>query len=372
MKRRKTIEDLYREVKDFDLVLTHDAALADALNRRLNSPRIGPFAETVKNYVLKKTRYTHKDELLDEQKIVSSLAGQTGSYQKARYFLSLLEDCWNKMEGIDPSYFPVPEFMQIPENVFRFFKTRRTYWLEAGRIVFSQKARIAVIEKELLSPFEGSVLPSFAENISLFSEEKADFPGFCVFDTNHDLIQAVARSIHVENQQNFGIVVDEGSLYSSTIKGALLAKGVNIIGQKDVMDDIPFRQTLSVLRMSLDAEALLIRDVAGFLGLMGARMLTENYSYFLKDYPENEPGFEKVTKLYQDIRQIKDMTFQEFIRTYPLYAGHYLESIVRNYSFENKMIVESLSELEYLLFLFGHELGKNVKGVVLADARSSL
>ena len=81
MKQRKTIEELYQDVKDYDLVLTHDAALADALKRRMERPRIGPFVETVKNHVQNRTRYTHPDALLDEKNIVTELAAETGSFQ---------------------------------------------------------------------------------------------------------------------------------------------------------------------------------------------------------------------------------------------------------------------------------------------------
>ena len=114
MKKRKTIEQIYMETKDFDLILTHDPALADALNRRIDRPRIGPFAETVKHYIIKKTRYTDSFPLLDEQTIINELSGIVGNFQKARYYLSLMEDCYNKMSEIDSVLVPLPEFIEIP------------------------------------------------------------------------------------------------------------------------------------------------------------------------------------------------------------------------------------------------------------------
>ena len=48
MKRAKTIDEIYEEVRDYDLVLTADAALATALNARIDRPVVGFFAVTPK------------------------------------------------------------------------------------------------------------------------------------------------------------------------------------------------------------------------------------------------------------------------------------------------------------------------------------
>ena len=46
MERAKSIDELYDEVKDYDLVITNDAALASALNARIDRPIVGFFAMT--------------------------------------------------------------------------------------------------------------------------------------------------------------------------------------------------------------------------------------------------------------------------------------------------------------------------------------
>ena len=42
MKTAKTIEELYKEAKEFDVVITVDAALATALNARVDEPDSPP------------------------------------------------------------------------------------------------------------------------------------------------------------------------------------------------------------------------------------------------------------------------------------------------------------------------------------------
>ena len=46
MKLLKSIDELYSEVRDYDLVITNDAALETALNARVDTVRMGPFAIT--------------------------------------------------------------------------------------------------------------------------------------------------------------------------------------------------------------------------------------------------------------------------------------------------------------------------------------
>ena len=46
----KTIDELYSEVRDYDLVLCNDAPLALALNNRVDRARLGTFAYTARQY----------------------------------------------------------------------------------------------------------------------------------------------------------------------------------------------------------------------------------------------------------------------------------------------------------------------------------
>ncbi len=46
MKRLKSIDEIYSEVRDYDLVITNDVVLESALNSRVDTVRIGTFAIT--------------------------------------------------------------------------------------------------------------------------------------------------------------------------------------------------------------------------------------------------------------------------------------------------------------------------------------
>lgn len=46
VKRSLSVDEVFERVMHYDLVLTVDAPLADALNARLQAPRLGAFATT--------------------------------------------------------------------------------------------------------------------------------------------------------------------------------------------------------------------------------------------------------------------------------------------------------------------------------------
>ena len=58
MKTAKTIEELYKEAKEFDVVITVDAALATALNARVDEPRLNGFAYTAKEVAAMREGFT--------------------------------------------------------------------------------------------------------------------------------------------------------------------------------------------------------------------------------------------------------------------------------------------------------------------------
>ena len=66
IRKCKSIDQLYNEVRDFDLVITADAPLITALNKHLNKPMIGVFAVTPKELASKHAIRMFDEPLLDE------------------------------------------------------------------------------------------------------------------------------------------------------------------------------------------------------------------------------------------------------------------------------------------------------------------
>ncbi len=92
---RKSIDQIYDRVKDHDLVLTVDAPLADALNARLDNPRLGHFATTPRRLAL--DNLTGEQVLEDKRKLFLKIIEETDlSWKHAAYLLQNVISCWKE------------------------------------------------------------------------------------------------------------------------------------------------------------------------------------------------------------------------------------------------------------------------------------
>jgi len=91
VRRARTIEDLYEAVAAYDLVLTTDAPLSLALNRRIDTPRIGTFAATPR--MLASGEFRPRDE----RTLFLQLVDETDlRWKHAAHLLENVLGCWEE------------------------------------------------------------------------------------------------------------------------------------------------------------------------------------------------------------------------------------------------------------------------------------
>ena len=78
MRKVKSIDRLYEEVRDYDLVITNDAALATALNKMVDRPSVGPFALTPQEIASAYAIETLGRPLLSELNVAMNVHEETG------------------------------------------------------------------------------------------------------------------------------------------------------------------------------------------------------------------------------------------------------------------------------------------------------
>ena len=77
MRRLKTIDELYEEVRDYGLVITNDAPLETALNARIDTPRIGPLAMTPRHIALLLGPVALGKPFLSDLELISKVSEET-------------------------------------------------------------------------------------------------------------------------------------------------------------------------------------------------------------------------------------------------------------------------------------------------------
>ena len=78
MRLAKSIDELYEEVKDYDIVLCNDAPLSLALNNRLDQTRIGIFAITPRQLAGDMAIDILGQGLMDDIEVVKKVSESTG------------------------------------------------------------------------------------------------------------------------------------------------------------------------------------------------------------------------------------------------------------------------------------------------------
>ena len=372
--KRKSVEELYEEVKDYDLVLTSDPALADALNKRIDKPRIGMFAETFKSFVLKRALYNYEDFADDDFRVIEKLHEYTKNFFSARFYFELIESCWNFTGNIGDDFYPIPKFLNVPKKVFSIMKSVKHYYTVADKELFKGFEKIAVIGYGFLSEFEKAILPERVKKIDLFfNKEYRDF-NFYYFDSYKNAILSIAELINKENQDLFGIVAAEGSAYSTTLKEMLYEKGIYPIGNEDVRNDINFKRLMYLFKLANSLDIAKVRDGVNLLHLNGISVDKEHYDIFLKDFCENPKenyDSDKIKSFHTELKEIPERTFGEIQELMRKYKAPFFEKVVKYFGFEKKKIKEHLDDLEHLINHFGYRLENIIKGVLFADAKSA-
>ena len=78
MFRAKTVDELYSEVSGCGLVITNDAALATALNARVDRPIVGRFAVTPRHIAAMSAVEVLGQPLMSDIRLVSEISADTG------------------------------------------------------------------------------------------------------------------------------------------------------------------------------------------------------------------------------------------------------------------------------------------------------
>jgi len=96
LKRSKSIDRLYHEVDDYDLVVVPDSPLADALNRRLERPHFGPFAITPRRLA------TRRREAAEDRTAFLEVIDETDlGWKEIAYTVGNVLQCWEYRGSAD-------------------------------------------------------------------------------------------------------------------------------------------------------------------------------------------------------------------------------------------------------------------------------
>ena len=285
LRRSKSILQIYEETKQYDLVITNDAPLATGLNKLIEKPRLEYFAMTPKQ-IASKYAVTIFDKLYTKAEIILEITKKTGrSLPMVHQSIEKIFDVWNYtgiLENCEIFLSGEKEFLPLLKQ----YPSVELAMEEFNEDYFGEK-QIAVAGFELFTELDRQVLPkrnSFAENISLFTDEELKIEKTYIFSSANDLINSTVSIINNENADETAIILNNESDYLEIIKSRLCEKGIRCEIKSMISDDIDARSFLSFIDASFNSSDLKVKDIIFLETFLDVKIDRKYSQYYLSGY----------------------------------------------------------------------------------------
>ena len=311
MKRSKSIDELYEEVSEFDLVITTDAALATALNARIDKPFIGHFALTPKQIATHISSRILGVPLYSELKTISTISDETGMGLK--YVHSELEN----IKEIRKYTADVRKHLHTnaSKKVYDSFEALPTLERIMGTFIpdddeFYRKEKVAVIEDFLFNDLDKHFIPLDYTPISLFTDDDYEIETIYEIGNDRQLAQNAVDLIDPDKPSDYAVVLNTGSPLTDALRSALYRKGLPFINALNVRDLSQIRDYLRFITLAMDFETIRVKHVKElFSNYNGA--FYKGREEFLLCRQSSSDMTEHAMELWTVMRDIRHLTFGE-------------------------------------------------------------
>ncbi|MBE6528619.1 MAG: PD-(D/E)XK nuclease family protein [Thermoplasmata archaeon] len=311
MLRCKSIDELYEEVQEFDLVITVDAALATALNARIDKAFIGHFAMTPKQIAGHIASRIINKPLYSELKLISTVSDETG--MNLKYVHSELEN----IKEIRKYTKDVRKHLHSASSkrVYDSFEPLPTLERVMGSFVpdddeFYRKEKVAVIGVDLFNDLDKHFIPIDYEPISLFTDEEYEIDRIYEVGNDRQLAENAVELIDPANPSDYAVVVNVTSPLTDALRSSLYRKGIPFINSLNVRDLSQIRDYLRFITLSLDFETLRVKHVKELFSNYNGGFFKGREEFLLCRQTDSDMT-PRAVELWNVMKNIFSMTFSE-------------------------------------------------------------
>ena len=368
-RERKSIDEIYSEVKDYDLVLTVDAPLADALNARLQKAVIGSFAETPRRYA-----FNHEADDIDfKREIFLEIIDETDlTWKQASYILENILESWKNtgnlyqiLENEQFSGKAAEEIIKILETTNNPFKALEEAEVDGGK-------EVAVIAPYQFNSLDRKILPDDYDTFDIFrDEERFELPEFNVFSSASEIVEALKQNISEKNAENVALIVDSDTRYQPLIESAFQSNDIPYNSTVGLSEQEDVRTFISLARLALSKDRIRLRDVQPVVQHLGIEASDTKNNVKLGEVDE-----EQLNDFMDFLNVISFMDFQDFLEGYEELLGRQTQQVrevIEEVGLQDSDITEeNISQLEYYLDSFDPAQESQENGVLLASPKSTV
>jgi hypothetical protein len=364
LQRAKSPQQLYNEVANYELVLTPNAPLASAINRRIDQPHFGTFAIPPRRLAAGR-----REQAEDRLAFLEVIDQTDHKWKSVAYTIGNILQCWEHQGSIDALLDYDAYVDQTTREVVDIMSSLQTTSSQLTEYTIEDKD-IAVIGYEQLTSLERSVLPKNFDRIDLFTEEAFDYPEFHTFDSQTEIISALLDTISVDNAEDVAVVLDSGSQYSSLVESAFEAANIPFYGGPGFIDDQHHRAFVQLLRTAFRGSETTVAEVRPVLTQMGIDISIDHNEKRLAAVDVSA-----VEWLHEFTANISSQTFADALDEYEQETGveltRFAEELQEIGLADEPVISDNVDDLAYYLQTYEVPVDRENEGVLLADAKSS-
>ncbi|MDY6776000.1 MAG: PD-(D/E)XK nuclease family protein [Halobacteria archaeon] len=364
IQKAKTVEEIYDEVKNYDLVLTVDAPLSDAINTRLESPVLGNFAITPRRLVYSQRQ---NQDLIDRRQLFIEVIHRTDlTWKQSVYLLDNIIDCWQETGNLH-RILEYPEFdsratrqvINVIENTENIFRAMDEYTVD-------EDLSVAVVALHQFNALDRKVLPENYDVIDPLKDEEHELPEFKVFNSATSLIQAIRDNVSPQNAHEAAVVMNPDSQYRPLAESALQADDIPYMYTEEFSDNEDLRTFLKILRTALSGSRLRVSDLRPILPEIDKDIRVTHNEKLLHEIDELD-GFKEFAE------KLDDLTFDEAVSELEDLSRSKFEDELRENLEElgildSRVTEENVNGLEYYLDTFDIPEEEGNYGVLFASS----
>nr|WP_284438579.1 PD-(D/E)XK nuclease family protein [Halomicroarcula laminariae] len=355
---------MYEDVADYDLVLTPDAPLASAINRRVDVPQFGTFATTPRRLAAGR-----REQAEDRSAFLEVIDRTDHDWKSISYAIGNVLQCWEHQGSIesilDYDSYVDTETSDVVEIMAELQSTSRSlteYTID--------EESIAVVGEQQFTTLERAILPDDYDQFDLFIDEPFDYPSFNIFDSSADIIDAILDTVTATTAENVAVVLDASSRYSSLIEAAFDAAGIPYYGGPGFIDEPDHRAFLNLCRAGFRGGETTVGDVQPVLTQMGIDVPIDHNNKRLY-----EAGIPETAWIREFCQSLTTYTFKEALTEYESQTDTSLVSFHEELGqlgiADVPVSADTVDELAYYLQTYEVPVNRENEGVLLADAKSA-
>lgn len=362
--RATPVDDLYDRVADYDLVLTPDAPLASAIERRIDQAHFGTFATTPRRLA------AGRREGAEDRTAFLEIVDRTDhDWKSLSYAVGNVLQCWEhqgscdailEYDGFDDAV--TRDVVEVLNELKTTSRDLENYTVEADSV--------AVVGEGQFTELERSILPDEYDAVPLFDERPFEFPEFHVFDSPADIVDAIQDTVDAETANDVAVVLDSGSRYSPLIESALETADVPFYGGPGFTDRPELRAFVALCRTAFRGEGATVGDVRPILTQLGVDVSIDHENKQLSALDDSETEW-----LRTFCADLDSETFASALERFEGRVDARLEPLhteLEALGLADRSVSETrFDDLAFYLQAYDVPVDRENDGVLLADAKSA-